>query len=279
MWALAAGLAAAPGEAQASWIEGPAGALRVFFEDAWYVASSPARMNRESLAWTAGFVAAGAVIYANDQEILDAIQRSRDDDVLKALVWLGDRWEPVGHMGKTNKYYLGALAVGLATRYEPLERVPAEILQSHLTAGALRNLGKVAVGRRRPFEGEGPDAFAPPDGTSFPSGHASVVFELAAIAAHETRDTPFSIPVSTVAHFAAGSVSLQRLTSESHWPSDVYAAAISGALISRTLLARRDARYAAEAAEEAARPPRAEVRLTPTFSRSQGFGARLDVNF
>jgi membrane-associated phospholipid phosphatase len=187
-------------------------------------------------------------------------------------------------MGNTNVYYIGALAVGLATRYEPLERVPAEILQSHWTAGGLRNAGKVLAGRQRPSSNQGPRAFDPPDGTSLPSGHASVMFELAAIAAHETRDTPFSIPVSTVAHFAAASVSMQRIDSKNHWPSDVYAGALSGALISRTLLARRDARRAREAAAAAGpahteAPAGARVRIVPTFGRGQGLGARVHVSF
>jgi membrane-associated phospholipid phosphatase len=74
-------------------------------------------------------------------------------------------------------------------------------------------------------------------------------------------------------------VSLQRITSGNHWPSDVYAAAVSGGLISRTLLQRRDARHATEAEEEASRAPRADVLFTPTFSRSEGLGARIDVTF
>ncbi len=269
---------------------GPLGAVAVFFEDAWYVASSPARMNWQSAAWTAGIVGAGTVIYANDQAIHDAFQRSRGNEFYRAALWLGDRWEPVGNMGHTNIYYAGALAAGLATRWTPLERVPAEILQSHWTAGGLRNAGKWAVGRRRPFEDQGPRAFDPPHGTSMPSGHASVMFELAAIAAHETRDTPLSIPVSTITHFAAASVCMQRIDSGNHWPSDVYAGAVSGALISRTLLARRDARRAARAAahpDDAAAADRfpipdhetPQVRIVPTFGRGRGPGIRILATF
>jgi hypothetical protein len=280
-----------PAPARASVLDGPVGALRVFFEDAWYVASSPARMNRESAAWTAGIVGAGVLIYAYDQEIYDAFQRSREDDLYKAARWLGDRWEPVGNMGNTNVYYVGALAAGLATRWKPLERVPAEILQSHWTAGGLRNIGELTAGRRRPFEGEGARAFDPPNGTSLPSGHASVMFELAAIAAHETRDTPFSIPVSALGHFAAASVSMQRIDSGNHWPSDVYAGVVAGALISRTLLARRDARRAREEASSATSDSAApadgaavtatgaRVRIVPAFGRGQGLGARVHVTF
>lgn len=281
--------AAAP--AGANPLEGAAGALRVFFSDAWYVASSPARMSWSDAAWTAGVIGTGILIYANDQEIYDAFRRSREDDVYRAARWLGDRWEPVGNMGNTNVYYLGALGAGLATGWKPLERVPAEILQSHWTAGGIRNLGKVIAGRRRPFEDEGARAFDPPDGTSLPSGHASVMFELAAIAAHETRDTPFSIPVSALGHFAAASVAMQRIDSGNHWPSDVYAGAVSGALISRALLARRDERYARErggagagaaATTSGVARPRDEgptFRVVPTFGRAQGIGARVDVRF
>jgi len=260
----------------------------VFFADAWHVASSPARMGWSDAAWTAGVIGTGLVIYANDQAIYDAFQRSRENEVYRAARWLGDRWEPVGNMGNTNVYYVGALAAGLATGWKPLERVPAEILQSHWTAGGLRNIGELTAGRRRPFEHEGPRAFDPPNGTSLPSGHASVMFELAAIAAHETRDTPFSIPVSALGHFAAASLSMQRIDSGNHWPSDVYAGAVAGAVISRALLARRDERYARERGEAAAGAgePRGaapelapSVRAVPMFGRAQGFGARVDVRF
>ena len=260
----------------------------MFFADAWHVASSPARMGWSDAAWTAGVIGTGLVIYANDQAIYDAFQRSRENEVYRAARWLGDRWEPVGNMGNTNVYYVGALAAGLATGWKPLERVPAEILQSHWTAGGLRNIGELTAGRRRPFEHEGPRAFDPPNGTSLPSGHASVMFELAAIAAHETRDTPFSIPVSALGHFAAASLSMQRIDSGNHWPSDVYAGAVAGAVISRALLARRDERYARERGEAAAGAgePRGaapelapSVRAVPMFGRAQGFGARVDVRF
>jgi hypothetical protein len=86
---------------------------------------------------------------------------------------------------------------------------------------------------------------------------------------------------------------MQRIDSGNHWPSDVYAGVLPGALISRTLLARRDLRRAREegagaaapdvrerdAAAPAAGPDGARVRIVPTFGRGQGLGARVHVTF
>ena len=48
---------------------------------------------------------------------------------------------------------------------------------AHFIAGGIRNVGKFIVGRRHPYEDQGPRSFEFGHGTSFPSGHTSVLFE------------------------------------------------------------------------------------------------------
>jgi membrane-associated phospholipid phosphatase len=109
-----------------------------------------------------------------------------------------------------------------------------------MIAGGVRNGAKLFIGRRRPFEDQGPDAFEFNGGTSFPSGHASVVFELATILSHHARRWP----VTVATYGIATTVAVQRVSSRNHWPSDVFVPAVTGTLIARSIVRRRDERAA-----------------------------------
>lgn len=268
-------LAAAPCRADGIWGGIKSGTV-ILLEDLWYMVSSPTRLDARGWLQTAGVVGAGAVIYANDQEILDAMRRQQGEGWYDALVWVGYRWERVGLMGKTNPYYIGAAAVGLATDVEPLAVIPMQILESHITSGGIRNVAKLAIGRQRPTSDEGPYAFEPGDGTSFPSGHSSVVFEVAGVLSHHAFRVPhMGPPVWGVTHFAATSVALQRIDSESHWPSDVYLGAVLGMLTSRTVIDRWQER----ANGGDGFPAKPQVSWSPTFGRQTGVGVRVDVRY
>jgi len=110
------------------------------------------------------------------------------------------------------------------------------IVDSEILAGVL----KIATGRRRPnaipqggnyadtwFEANHP--FPNLDG-SFPSGHAILAFAVATVIAHRYRDHHW---VPWVAYGAASLVGFSRLTQQAHFPSDVFAGAAFGYVISR----------------------------------------------
>jgi len=203
-----------------------------FFSDGWIVATSPLRLRGRGLVWAAAVLGAEAVIYANDQTILDATVRNREAPVFRTVLDVGGRVEPVGFMGRTNPIYAAALGAGYALDNQTLRTIPTEILESHLIAGGVRNLGKLVVGRRHPYEKVGPYQFDFAHGTSFPSGHTSVVFELATIASMNAH----SLPVTIVGYSLASAVAFQRIESLNHWPSDVFIAAAYGTLVSRTVV-------------------------------------------
>ncbi|NOT35653.1 MAG: phosphatase PAP2 family protein [Candidatus Eisenbacteria bacterium] len=234
--------------------------LRAFGSDAWSIASSPARINRRAVLWIAGTAAVTAVIYNHDEAITRAALRNQGDPTYDAVLDVGYSLESLGLMGKTAPFYLGALGIGYAFRVEPLTVIPAQILESHLIAGGVRNLSKLFIGRRRPFENQGPEAFEFDGGTSFPSGHTSVVFELATILSHHANRWPV-----TVATYAlATTVAIQRVDSRSHWASDVVVPAVTGTLIARTIVRRHDARAMA---------------LVPTVSANGAPGLKASFGF
>jgi len=104
----------------------------------------------------------------------------------------------------------------------------------------VRNLGKIMVGRRHPYENVGPYEYEFAKGTSFPSGHTSVVYELATIATMNTH----SLPVAIAGYSLATCVAVQRIESRNHWPSDVFIAGLYGTLVARTVVHQHEKREA-----------------------------------
>lgn len=216
---------------------------RVFASDTWYIVTSPTRMDAKDAAIAAAVFGVTAVLYFNDQGIHDEMQRARGDLAYEIFKKPGRQWEPVGYMGNTNKWYVAALATGYTFRIEPLTVIPAQILESHMISAGIRNAVKPLVGRTRPFDGEGPRHFEfLGGGTSFPSGHASVDFELATILSHHVK----LWPVKAALYFAAASMAAQRVESDGHWMSDVFLSSVQGYLVARTVVTRHDQRVAAE---------------------------------
>jgi len=209
-------------------------ALRTLGSDAWFIASAPARMDRGDALMLAGVAGITAVVFNNDEAILRAALRNHDDPIYAPIKRLGYNLEPLGLMGNTLPWYFGTMVVGYAIDSRPMTVIPAEIIESHFLAGGVRNLSKLFIGRRRPFENEGPRAFEFDGGTSFPSGHTSVVFELATILSeHADR-----WPVTVTAYALATTVAIQRVDSRNHWASDVVVPAVTGTLIAKTIVKR-----------------------------------------
>ena len=103
-----------------------------------------------------------------------------------------------------------------------------------MIAGTLRNILKPLVGRAHPYEGLGPRHFEFNEGTSFPSGHTSIFFEIATVVSEHVRSTPVTAGLYTLATLGA----VQRVESQNHWPPDVFVPAVTGTLIARTIVRR-----------------------------------------
>lgn len=211
---------------------------KTFVSDAVHIYTAPARLNTESALRWGGILALTGAIYAYDQGISDEFKSNRERSPLREIVDTVEPIESLGHMGKTNIYYFGTLTLGYILRIESLTLVSAQILESLFIAGGVKNLANVVVGRRRPHEEQGPRSFKFNDGTSFPSGHASNLFQVATVLSHHVEWLPFQVGVYSL----AAAVALQRVTSEGHWPSDVFLAAAFGRAVAKEVLKRHDER-------------------------------------
>lgn len=206
--------------------------------DAAHIYSAPARITPRSALWLGGLLAAGGLIYAYDQEIYDTLKRNEFEQPYKPIREAGEFFEPVGFQGFTNQFIIGGFLVGYFTGFDPVVEATGDMLECLLVSAPAKNLTMIAVGREGPSQEKGPREFEFNEGRSFPSGHSLTIVQLASVLSHHVDSKPFSALVYTV----AGTVLLQRITSESHWPSDVFAGATLGWFHSHAILNRASGR-------------------------------------
>ncbi len=132
----------------------------------------------------------------------------------------------------------GLLGVGLGAHRPGLARTGRDALVAMGVAGLLTTTTKIAVGRARPAANLGTDYFAPfrspTRDNSFPSGHTSQAFALAAVIAAHTRQPVLRFTV----YGAATAVGIARVAADRHFASDVVGGAILGTLVGRAVVHR-----------------------------------------
>ncbi len=209
----------------------------LFVTDIGAALTKPAHMTRHDYIWLGKLFGGAAILMAYDEDIDRAVQQNKDNKLVKTVSDIGDTFQVLGLMGKTNRYYIGGILVGYFTGLKPLQRISTDILFSHWIAGLYRNAFKIVVGRSRPKENLGAYNFEfNIGGTSLPSGHASTVMQLATIASHYTDWWPASV----VYYGIAGCVCFQRIETREHWASDVWIGAMNGAAIARLVIREHD---------------------------------------
>jgi membrane-associated phospholipid phosphatase len=174
-----------------------------------------------------GIVALASLL---DDPLEDGLQARRSagvDDVAALFRQVGEP-EVYGTIG------LGTIAAGLISGNHRITRAGGRITGSLLVAGTTVTLLKQATGRARPIADE-PYRFRPLSGRdSWPSGHATMAFALAASVSDEIRSTPVTIALYSSATLTAWS----RMNDNRHWLSDVLAGAGVGILSAKLMNGR-----------------------------------------
>ncbi|HVH12311.1 MAG TPA: phosphatase PAP2 family protein [Longimicrobium sp.] len=127
----------------------------------------------------------------------------------------------------------GTWAVGkLAGRGETAEAA-VHVATALVAGGVVNGALKFTIGRERPNETDDPHRYRPfaelNRWQSFPSGHTTVAFTLAAAVSEEAR-SPW---VTALAYGGASAVAWSRVYEDKHWASDVTAGALLGILAGR----------------------------------------------
>ena len=202
---------------------------RLLWDDTVTLVQAPGDWTSRQWGTAALGLAAVAVVGVTlDRTLDDAVVRNRKpswDSPAKAVAQLGG----TGGLVLIGGGYLGASLLGMnEARSMWVDAGIATILSQ----AAIYPV-KMAVGRVRPADGQGNDAFRPFSGSdSFPSGHTTQAFAIAsAISLH--ADSPW---VGATAYGLAGLVGLSRMETRDHFAADVLGGALVGTTIGRAVV-------------------------------------------
>lgn len=208
------------------------GTARDLARDFWLTFSAPVRMDRDAWLATGAVLGVAGLMYLGDEDITRALVRNEDESIVDPILDTGTFFEPIGLMGNTNVWWATGAVTSYALGLDRPKRMFTELLYSHWIAAVIRGATNRVVGRSRPHDGHGADRFAIGGGTSFPSGHASTVFQVAAVLSHHIDWKPASVTL----YGLATTVALQRISDEQHWASDVWLGAAYGWAVAKLVV-------------------------------------------
>ncbi len=187
--------------------------------------------------WAAVALLGAAVIgYGWDSAAVAAVQRWQSpaaDRVFGIAKIFGEGvyWA----LGSVLLYGIGGL-----TEQSAIREIGREAFVALLLTGAVTTVGKMVLGRARPYTGEGPEQFrwfeTENAYLSMPSGHTSTAFALAGYAARKINQWwsyALFLPVAAL-------TGLSRMYHNQHWLSDVFAGAAIGTWIGFSVAASSD---------------------------------------
>jgi hypothetical protein len=181
-----------------------------FLHDQKDIWTSPLKLRRKDLFWVvpSGLVV-GGLIYRD----VDAYRGMSVNDAHAATSKTFSDAGVVGMGGlSAGLYFYGLLRSDDHSREAGLLSAEA-VADSMAVDFAL----KYALGRERPFQGNGQGNFFHPGRDSFPSGHAIAAWSMASVLAHEYPGLATKLGV----YGLASAVSFARVTGRQHFPTDV----------------------------------------------------------
>lgn len=195
--------------------EGLGTAVKTIGSDEWHILKYP--FQKKALVWDALAVGATGVLIANDESVIHQVSPSWHDTSI--------------NISNAGVYGLGAAAggifvTGLITHNEHATDTGIRSAEASVDSVILYAALKAILARQRPYTGQGDGKFFSGNWTagSFPSGHATLAWTLAAVMAHEYPNWPMRL----LMYGAATAVSTTRVTGGVHFPSDVFAGSVIG---------------------------------------------------
>lgn len=203
-------------------------------EDFMYIGTSPARIEKESALWTLGIIGTGAFIYTQDEKIRDFVQGHQKSSSMDGLSNIAEKFG-------NGAYELPFLALyggsGYLIKNDRMMDTSILSYESFLVTGVIGTVVKYGAGRPRPFKDRGSETFTAfntsDTDTSFPSGHSFSAFSIASVFADEYDDNPM---VGVTSYGLASMVAMQRIYADVHWASDVFAGAVLGTVIGKSVV-------------------------------------------
>jgi len=199
-------------------------------DDAKFVATSPSHWEKsdwQNLGW-AGAAVLGTAIVA-DVPVRDFMrQQSRNNSFLNSVENFGTTYA----FATMGAFY----AFGLAADNQHSVQVAEDAVIASAISATINQTIKVTINRSRPRDNVGTSDFQGFTGinnnSSFPSGHTTEAFTVAAVIASSYEEDW----VSYAAYSVAGLVGVARMYNDAHFASDVTASAIIGTYVGRSVV-------------------------------------------
>ncbi|HVA99580.1 MAG TPA: phosphatase PAP2 family protein [Bacteroidia bacterium] len=201
--------------------------FKSYFTDTRDIILSPFHWNtKQWITVGATGAIASALIFTEDQNIHNLFQRNRSD-LTNNISKYG--LEPWGR----GIYSMGTMAIfysyGLLAKNNHAKETALLGLKTFIITGIGVNVAKYIPERDRPYVSDNPFMWYGPEfrkgDFSFPSGHSTSVFAMAAIVASEYHEYKI-VPV--IAYSIASLTALSRINDNKHWASDVFTGAVFG---------------------------------------------------
>ena len=196
-----------------------AGAIvKTVASDEWHIIKSPSQA--KAIKWDLLIAGATGALVATDEHVMHQVPAGWHQPNLN----ISD-----GATYGTAAVAAGIYLTGLATHNEHAQETGMRTAEATMDSVILYGAMKAIFQRQRPYTGEGEGAFFAGNWTngSFPSGHAMFTWTIASTVAHQYH----SLPLRILLYGAATTVSVTRVTSGEHFPSDVLVGSVFGYLI------------------------------------------------
>jgi len=214
-----------------------AGYLKSYVTDTRDLIVQPVHWKAKEWLVLGGAALTFTAIYANDLDIQQFWQRNQSTQADWIMTYVA---EPFG----SGLYTLPALGIlyGSGWIFDNIKSRHVALLGTKawlLTGGATVVLKQLAH-RQRPNEGENPDPYfwkgpyaLTSDMTSFPSGHTSTAFAVAAVLAGSYPEQKW---IGILGYSTATLVGASRMYDNKHWASDVFVGALLGWWVGHSLV-------------------------------------------
>jgi len=181
---------------------------------------SPLRWKKRDWITATAVAATTLLIWNFDDEINQWVS----DRSTKTTGDLADIVEPIGN----DHYFLPVasmiplFAYGALGKNYQAKKTALLGFESYVITGLFTQVLKATVRRQRPHESN----------DSFPSGHSSSVFSIAAVVATMYKDTKWVPPV---VYSLASLTAISRLNKQAHWASDIFFGSAIGFFIGKSI--------------------------------------------
>ncbi len=200
------------------------------WKDTSFILAAPEKKwkKQEWLAFTVLSLSTAAIM-TQDKNIRDAAGPYKKNSADKFI----DSFDPVGAQ---YAFYVtgGFYALGHLLKWDEGNAIAADALEAKIIAGGIITSSlKGMAGRKRPDASNDPYFYKPfSENTSFPSGHTTAAFALFTVIAQHSNN----FWLKFASYGTATMVGVSRINKNAHWASDVFAGAVIGYTVGKTVV-------------------------------------------